>query len=174
AVMAVFGWRQSFYACAALSFLWVAMWALTFREFPKDHPRITAPELASLPAFAASPPKVPWRRLLKRMAPVTAVYFCYGWTLWLFLSWIPQYFQHNQNLDLKQSALFASCVFFAGVLGDTLGGIVTDRIFKRTGNLRRARSSMVSVCMFFSMLSLVPLMFTHNVLFSLLLLSSGF
>src|SRR6204780_658645 len=32
AVMAVYGWRRSFYACAALSFLWVAMWALTFRE----------------------------------------------------------------------------------------------------------------------------------------------
>ena len=174
AVMAVYGWRQSFYACAALSFLWVAMWALTFREFPKDHPRITAPELASLPAFAASPPKVPWRRLLKRMAPVTAVYFCYGWTLWLFLSWIPQYFQHNQSLDLKRSALFASGVFFGGVLGDTLGGVVTDRILKASGNLRLARSSMVSVCMLLSMLSLIPLMFTHSGGISVVFLSAGF
>jgi MFS family permease len=173
-VMAVYGWRQSFYACAALSFLWVAMWALTFREFPKDHPRITAPELASLPAFAASPPKVPWRRLLKRMAPVTAVYFCYGWTLWLFLSWIPQYFQHNQSLDLKRSALFASGVFFGGVLGDTLGGVVTDRILKASGNLRLARSSMVSVCMLLSMLSLIPLMFTHSGGISVVFLSAGF
>jgi sugar phosphate permease len=125
AVMAVYGWRKSFYACAAASFLWVALWTLAYREFPKDHPRITALELASLPAFAATPSKVPWRRLLKRMAPVTAVYFCYGWTLWLFLSWIPQYFQHNQSLDLKRSALFASGVFFGGVLGDTLGGEMT-------------------------------------------------
>jgi hypothetical protein len=23
---------------------------------------------------------------------VTAVDFCYGWTLWLFLSWIPSFF----------------------------------------------------------------------------------
>jgi MFS family permease len=174
AAMAVYGWRQSFYACAALSFLWVAMWALIFREFPKDHPRITAPELASLPAFAASPPKVPWRRLLKRMAPVTAVYFCYGWTLWLFLSWIPQYFQHNQSLDLKRSALFASGVFFGGVLGDTLGGVVTDRILKASGNLRLARSSMVSVCMLLSMLSLIPLMFTHSGGISVVFLSAGF
>jgi MFS family permease len=174
AVMAVYGWRRSFYACAALSFLWVAVWALTFREFPKDHPRATALELASLPAFAATSPKVPWRPLLKRMAPVTAVYFCYGWTLWLFLSWIPQYFQHNQHLDLKRSALFASGVFFGGVLGDTLGGVVTDRIFKASGDLRLARSSMVSVCMLLSMLSLVPLMFTHSGGISVVFLSAGF
>jgi MFS family permease len=174
AVMAVYGWRQSFYVCAGLSFLWVAMWALTFREFPKDHPRVTALELASLPAFASTPPKVPWRRLLKRMAPVTAVYFCYGWTLWLFLSWIPQYFQQNKGLDLKRSALFASGVFFGGVLGDTLGGVITDRILKASGDLRLARSSMVSVCMLLSMLSLIPLMFTHSGGISLIFLSAGF
>jgi MFS family permease len=174
AVMASYGWRQSFYACAALSFLWVAMWALTFREFPKDHPRVTALELASLPALAATPPKVPWRRLLKRMAPVTAVYFCYGWTLWLFLSWIPQYFQHDQNLDLKRSALFASGVFFGGVLGNTLGGVVTDRILKASGNLRLARSSMVSVCMLLSMLSLIPLVLTHSGGLSVIFLFAGF
>src|SRR6202030_1516518 len=43
-----------------------------------------------------------------------------------------------------------------------------------TGSLRRAHSSMVSVCMLLSMLSLIPLMFTHNVFFSLPLLSGGF
>jgi ACS family glucarate transporter-like MFS transporter len=173
-IMTTYGWRESFYICAGISFAWVAIWALTFTEFPKDHPRVTALEIASLPPPAASTTNVPWRRLFKRMTPVTIVYFCYGWTLWLFLSWIPQYFLHSQTLDLKQSALYASCVFLAGVLGDTLGGIVTDKILKRTGNLRRARSSMVSVCMFLSMLSLIPLMFTHSQGISLLFLSGGF
>jgi MFS family permease len=173
-IMTTYGWRASFYICAGISFVWVATWALTFTEFPKDHPRVTALEIASLPPPVRNTTTVPWRRLFKRMTPVTIVYFCYGWTLWLFLSWIPQYFLHSQNLDLKQSALYASCVFLAGVLGDTLGGIVTDKILKRTGNLRRARSSMVSVCMFLSMLSLIPLMFTHSLSISLLFLSGGF
>lgn len=173
-IMATYGWRESFIICAAISFAWLGIWALTFTEFPKDHPRITALELAALPPPAARAAGIPWRGLLKRMAPVTVVYFCYGWTLWLFLSWIPQYFQHSQGLDLKQSALFASGVFFAGVLGDTLGGMLTDKLLKRTGNLSRARSSMVSVCMFLSMLSLIPLMFTHNPKISLMWLSAGF
>ena len=174
-LMATRGWRASFYACALISFAWVALWAMTFTEYPKDHPRVTAEELAELPPPRAkiSMP-VPWSRLIARMLPVTIVYFCYGWTLWLYSSWIPQYFMHSQNLDLKSSGLFSAGVFFAGVAGDTLGGIVTDRLLKRTGRLEIARSYMVCVCMFLTLVSLVPLMFTHNLHVSLACLSAGF
>ena len=174
AIMAVYGWRASFFVCSGLSLLWVILWAFTFTEYPKNHPRITAAELASLTVPPAVTPKIPWGPLVKRMTPVTLVYFCYGWTLWLFLSWIPQYFLNSQHLDLKKSALFSSCVFFGGVLGDSLGGVVTDRILKRTGNLLRARSYMVSVCMLLSLLSLGPLMSSHNPTISLLFLTAGF
>ena len=174
AVMAVYGWRESFYACALISIVWVALWALVFTENPRDHSRITPEELAALPVPQAKKPPVPWRRLAKRMAPVTIVYFCYGWTLWLFLSWIPQYFLHSHDLDLKKSALFASSVFFAGVIGDTLGGWVTDKILVRTGSLHRARSRMVALCMGLTLLSLIPLMFTHDPVLSMLSLAAGF
>jgi len=108
------------------------------------------------------------------MGPVAVVYFCYGWNLWLFLSWIPQYFLHNYELDLQRSALFSSSVFFAGVVGDTMGGLVTDKVLRRTGRLEIARSWMVSVCLLLTALSLVPLMFVHNVSVSLACLSAGF
>jgi len=88
---------------------------------------------------AAVRPTVPWLSLARRVLPVTAVDFCYGWTLWLFLSWIPSFFFQNFHLNLKNSALFSAGVFLSGVVGDTLGGIVSDRILKRTGNLRQAR-----------------------------------
>jgi MFS transporter, ACS family, glucarate transporter len=175
AIMASYGWRASFFVCALLSFAWVALWAVTFTEYPKDHPRASALELSNLPPPRAAASKaVPWSRLVARMAPVTIVYFCYGWTLWLYLSWIPQYFLHSQHLDLKQSALFASSVFFAGVIGDTLGGIVTDRLLKSSKRLDVARSYMVCVCMFLTLVSLVPLMFTHSLGISLACLSAGF
>lgn len=168
------GWRASFYACAVISFVWVLLWMVAFRENPADHPRITKEELDALPAPRPRLMSVPWMRLFKRMFPVTIVYFCYGWTLWLFLSWIPQYFLHSYDLDLKKSALFASGVFFAGVVGDSLGGIITDRIYARTGDLNRARSWMVAVCMFLTFLSLIPLMFSHDLYVSLVCLSAGF
>ena len=84
--------------------------------------------------------------LVKRMVPVTIVYFCYEWTLWLFLSWIPRFFQQNFKLQLKDSALLASGVFLAGVIGDSLGGILSDRIFHQTRNLLLARRNVVVIC----------------------------
>jgi MFS family permease len=174
AVMATQGWRTSFYVCAAISFAWVVLWAMTFTEQPENHPRITPEELAVLPAPKIKSTGVPWGPLFKRMAPVTIVYFCYGWTLWLFLSWIPQYFLHSYNLDLKKSALFAAGVFLAGVVGDTLGGVVTDKLLVRTGSLHKARSWMVAVCMGLTLIALIPLMFTHDLYVSLVCLSAGF
>ena len=174
AVMTAYGWRASFYVCAAISLAWVVLWALTFTEHPSDHPRITQAELDSVPAPNAGKPQVPWGPLFRRMIPVTIVYFCYGWTLWLFLSWIPQYFLHSYDLNLKKSAIFASSVFFAGVVGDTLGGVVTDIVYRRTGSLKQARSRMVAVCMLLTLLSLVPLLFMHSLYVSLICLSAGF
>lgn len=174
AVMVQYGWRASFYICGALSLVWVIAWAFVFTEDPAKHPRMTAEELAAMPAPKKLNLKTPWGPLFKRMLPVTIVYFCYGWTLWLFLSWIPQYFLHSYDLDLKKSAIFASSVFFAGVVGDTLGGIVTDKILKRTGNVKMARSYMVAVCMLLTLLSLLPIMFYHNISISILCLSAGF
>jgi MFS family permease len=174
AIMAGYGWRESFYLCGIFSLVWVVVWALVFTELPAQHPRITADELKTLPVEKKIKVHVPWGPLFKRMWPVTLVYFCYGWTLWLFLSWIPQYFLHSYELDIKKSALFASGVFFAGVVGDTLGGIVSDRILKRSGNLKKARSYMVATCMFLTMLALIPLMFTQDRTLSILSLSAGF
>jgi len=173
-VMARFGWRAAFFALGGLSLAWVFAWMLTFHEEPRQHPRITPAELAVLSPPAGIRPKVPWPTLFKRMVPVTLVYFCYGWTLWLFLAWIPQYFLHSYSLDLKKSALFASAVFLSGVAGDTLGGLGTDWLLKRTKRLGIARSAMVSVCMVLALVSLLPLLFAHQLTLSVVCLSAGF
>lgn len=173
-ILSNYGWRASFYCCAAISLVWVVVWAMTFTENPKDHKRITAEELAILPPPKERAANVPWGALFRRMLPVTIVYFCYGWTLWLFLSWIPQYFLHSQHVQLQKSAIFSSVVFFSGVIGDTLGGLVTDWLYERTGSLKRARSWMVSICMLCTLAALVPLMFTHDLYISIACLASGF
>jgi MFS family permease len=104
------------------------------------------------------------------------VYFCYGWVLWLFLGWIPQYFLHSYHMQLGKSALFASGVFFAGVLGDWLGGSLTDRILRKSGNVRLARNVMVGVCMLLTLLSLAPIMLISDISITLaaVCLSAGF
>src|SRR5206468_8421061 len=62
--------------------------------------------------------------------------FCYGWTVWLFLSWIPTFFVENYHVKLADSALYSAGVLSAGLVGDTVGGLLTDRILRQTGRLR--------------------------------------
>jgi MFS family permease len=175
-LIAAISWRGSFIVVGFVSLFWALLWGLYFRNDPRQHRAITDEELAVLPPYAEKKGtvQVPWKRLGLRMIPVIVVYFCYGWTLWLFLSWIPSFFRNEYHLDLQSSALFSSGVFFAGVLGDTLGGIVSDKLFERTKDLNIARRNVVAVMMTLCCLSLVPVLFTNDIKIVTLALSAGF
>jgi MFS family permease len=174
-LMAWLTWRGSFVVLGLVSLLWGVIWVLYFRNDPQEHPSITEEELASLPPRpTGGRPQVPWGPLMRRMWPVTLTYFCYGWCLWLYLNWLPLFFKNTYSLDIKNSALFASGVFFAGVLGDSLGGILSDDILKRTGRVRLARLSVIVIGFAGALLSLMPILFTHDITIVALCLSSGF
>ena len=170
-------WRGSFIVIGSLSFLWAIVWAWYFRDNPAEHPAITPAELAELPQHRAAGkkrPPVPFARLARRMMTVTIVYFCYGWTLWFFLTWIPSYFLHSYKLILKDSAWFSAGVFLGGVVGDALGGIVSDRIFEKTGDRIKARRNLVILGFFASAVLMIPVLFLHNLGVVALLLSAAF
>jgi MFS family permease len=177
-LMTLVTWRGSFIVLGLVSLAWVVAWVSYFRDDPCDHPRITPEELEALPSYAdrkkTEKEPVPWLLLSRRMLPVTVVYFCYGWTLWLYLAWIPSFFLHSYRLDLKRSALFSAGVFFGGVLGDALGGVVSDRILRKTGDLNKARRNLVVACFLCSLLSMVPVLFLHDVTWVAICLSLGF
>ena len=171
-------WRGSFIFLGIISLAWVIAWALYFRDDPSDHPDITPLELKRLPSYAAREKReketVPWIMLARRMIPVTVVYFCYGWTLWLYLAWIPSFFLHSYRLNLKSSALFSAGVFLAGVLGNTLGGVISDWIFDRTGDRKKARRNLVVVGFVCSVASMLPILLLHNLTWVAVFLSLAF
>ena len=176
ALIVLVTWRGSFVLIGTISFLWAFVWVWYFRDNPADHPGMTAEELERLPKHHGGKkrPPVPLVRLGRRMLPVTIVYFCYGWTLWFFLAWIPSYFLHSYNLKLSSSALFSSGVFLGGVLGDALGGIVSDRIFEKTGDRKKARRNLVIFGFLCSMVFMIPVVFVHNLGLVAILLSAAF
>jgi MFS family permease len=159
-------WRGSFVVLGAISLIWVLVWVLYFRNVPSEHPGITGEELELLPHRGQPPPvrrvEVPWKRLALRMLPVTVVYFCYGWTLWLYINWLPQFFQQEYNLEIMRTAGYSSVVFGAGVIGDYAGGVISDSILRRTGDLRKARRNVIIVAFLSSAIFLVPIFLTRD------------
>jgi sugar phosphate permease len=169
-------WRGAFVVLGLVSLVWVVVWYWYFRDDPKEHKGITPEELARLPAAGpkGARAKVPWGPLVRRIAPVTLTYFCYGWCLWTYLNWIPLYFRNQHGLELTDAAIFSAGVFFGGVVGDTVGGLLSDGILHRTKNIRFARLSITVIGLLGAFLSLVPLLFTRDVFTAAFCLSSGF
>jgi MFS family permease len=170
-------WRSSFLILGVLSVVWALVWWIWFRDEPRQHFLITDDELDLLQQKTEGSrmiPEVPWLALTRRMLPVTIVYFCYGWTLWLYLAWIPSYFVHRYGLDIRYSAIFSAGVFFAGVLGDTAGGVVSDFIFRHTGSSNKSRRDLVLFAFLCSMSAMVMIFFTHGASWTSIWLSIAF
>jgi MFS family permease len=164
ALIAIWSWRGAFVLTGAVSLCWVVLWVWYFRDDPRSHDGVSDAELGVLPPYRARRDReaVPWRRLVPRMLPTTIVYFCYGWTLWLYLSWLPQFFQQGYGLNLAKSALFSGGVFLAGVAGDTVGGLLSDFVFRFTGDLAKARRNVIAGSLLGSLVCLVPIFFVTD------------
>jgi MFS family permease len=177
-LMAYTSWRGSFVAVGFAGVVWVALWWRVFRDDPRTHKGITAEEVTRLPPaplrdVSGNVPSVPWFKLARRMLPVTAVDFCYGWTLWVFLTWLPSFFFRSFHLDLKHSALFSSGVLLGGMIGDTVGGVISDWLFRRTGSLQVARRNLIVVGMLGALCFLIPVVLMHDLTTVALCLSAA-
>jgi MFS family permease len=175
ALMATVTWRGSFVVVGLAGFIWVFVWFWYFRDDPKEHPAITQQELAVLPRPPKGPrPVVPWGPLIQRMWPVTLTYFCYGWCLWLYLSFLLIFFKDKFGLSTNETALFATIVYTIGAIGNTVGGIASDRILHKTGNVRSARIGMAVFGFTGALLSLLPILYVEDKILVAVCLSAGF
>lgn len=156
-------WRTSFVICGVAAIVWAGVWWFYFKEDPREHPAVNTKHLeglsVSLPDRKA---RIPLWILTKRMFPVTIVMFTYGWSYWVFVSWLPLYFANQHHTDLKKSALLTSIPFLAGLVGNTVGGMGSDLILKRTGRHRLARCSVVAVSLLGAAVFLAPCLFIDD------------
>ncbi len=168
-------WRRSFVIIGLASLAWPMAWAWYFRNDPCKHSSITETDLRALKEpETRGRPAIPWLRLARRILPVTLVDFCYGWTLWLFLSWIPVFFFEDYHLNLQSSAMFSAGVLFAGVIGDTVGGLATDRLLHKTGSLVFARRTVLVTGFLGALIFLAPVVLFHNLAVAAVCLSLAF
>jgi len=176
----IYGWRESFIILGVISLAWTVLYVWYFRDTPIQK-GVSERELNEIAIdtrkmrFSPSvTKKTPWVEMIRKMWLVTFVDFCYGWSLWVFLTWLPSYLKDARGFDLKQLALFTSLPLMAGVIGDTLGGVVSDQILKRTGNLKLARRLMLVIGMGGSLAFILPVVSVSDPIMAVALLSASF
>jgi len=172
-IVVAYSWHMAFYVLGAVSLVWVIWWVGFFRDNPHNDPRLTAAERAELPP-AIEKPVVPWGPLAKKILPVTAVDFCYGWTLWVYLTWLPSFLAGEYHLSIHKFVWFSAGILLAGVIGDTAGGLLSDGLLMRTGNLKLARRLNLVVGLLGSLAFLLPTLFIHDLITVSILLSLAF
>jgi len=153
-IMTTLGWRSVFYICGAIGFVWAVWWYLGYRNLPEEHSMVNRAELAHIrglsttgeinqAAIEREAANVPWGTLLRspNMWAIMCAYFTYVYCLYIFLTWMPTYLVDHRHFTLLKVGLLASLPLFAMVIGDTVGGLATDWLLKKTGSTKVARRS---------------------------------
>ncbi|MDE1903007.1 MAG: MFS transporter [Alphaproteobacteria bacterium] len=174
AIIAAFDWHWVFYICGIAGVLWCILWYATYRNMPEDEPAVTRAELAYIrgtdksgkikSADIGHAGSVPWGTLFRspNMWAIMCAYFTYVYCLWIFLSWLPSYLYEARHLTLIKVGIFASLPLWAGVIGDTVGGVAVDRLLIKTGNTKLAHRTVAIIGMLGCAACIVPAALTTS------------
>ena len=133
-----FGWRAIFWVLGGVGLAWSAVWWLWFRDAPEDMQGIRSEELEEIRAgqIAGNPHgNVPWRRLfaLPQLWLIVVAYFCYAWGSWFFFGWFTTWLTRGAGFSVAQMGFFGSFPFLMGLVGNLVGGVVSERMVERYG-----------------------------------------
>ncbi len=153
------GWRAAFVITGALGLVWLAGWLLLYR-LPREHPWLTESERrlildgqpeAGAPAGAAEGPRSDerawgFRELLgyRQTWAVVVARFLTDPIWWLYVFWLPSYFQDVRGFSLAQVGWSAWFPFLAGGLGALTGGWASGHLIRRGMSVDRARKTVMA------------------------------
>jgi ACS family glucarate transporter-like MFS transporter len=151
------GWRAAFWASAAIGILAGAVWWLSARDTPEEHPEVSTEELQTIlkglrssheEREHAERPTISWRAIFSRrdLAALMVGYFSFGYIAWIFFSWFFLYMAQVRGFDLHTSALFTMLPFISMTVCCLAGGLISDLLRERYG-LRAGRNALASGAM---------------------------
>ena len=135
-----FGWRWGFGITGALSFLYFLAFVLIYRD-PSKHPKLSAEERDYLHAGGAAPEgpaeggEVAMLGYLLRNRKVwglTIGFAAYGYSFYLFLTWLPNYLVETMHMSILKSAGFSAIPWACATVADlVVGGWLIDHLIAR-------------------------------------------
>src|SRR5215218_762604 len=154
------GWRLPFVECGLIGIVWCVVWYRWFRDTPEEHPSVNQAEAEFIRAGAAPADKhghaVPWRVFFKskNIFFLCAMYVCYGYGLYFYITWLPTYLIQARGFDKDWASIFSSLPWLCGALAFVVGGWATDALVRR-GRHKLARSGLGAFGLTMSALMLV-------------------
>ena len=156
-------WKTVFFILGGAGVAWAIIWYYYYRNDPLEHNAVNADEVdlinsgPQLKVLAAKGP-VPWACILRSrdLWFLSALYFCYGWVLWLYLLWLPTYFVEARHFTEVKRGLAASAPLLAATITNVAGGWISDKLARYWGDLRRGRTRVSVIGFAVAGLALIP------------------
>jgi sugar phosphate permease len=184
-IMVTLGWRWIFYLFGAAGLLWSAAFYLLYQNLPEKHARVNQEELARIrgrnadgeikPITLHQQLATPWKTIFRsaNMWYIAAGYCCFYYGTYFFMTWFPTYLVDYRHLSLKTVGVWASLPLLAGMVGDIVGGTLTDKVYRRTGKLKFARRIVAAPAMLASGVCLIPAATAHSAWTAILCLTAS-
>jgi sugar phosphate permease len=184
-ILLAFGWRVMFYVFGAVGFVWVIGFAAAYTDHPEDQRRVNRAELAqirglnpdgSLKELSTRRPTTPWAAILRspNMWYIALGYCCFFFGTNFYLTWYPTYLREHRHLTVQALGVLGSLPLVAGMLGDVVGGSLSDLLLKRTGNARLARRAVAAPGFLLAGVFVIPAAMTESAGLSILYLALSF
>ena len=181
-LMETIHWRWVFALFALPGFLWSAAFFVRFRNQPDDDPKVNFAERTiirseQLPQAGTSVKsrRTPWRLICQNSALwfLCGQQVCRAAGYMFFASWFPTFLQETRDVSVKDSGYLQALVFAGTLTGSLLGGLLTDWIWQRTGNLRTSRSGVGTTFLFGCALLILAAWFVKSTVLAVAFLSVG-
>ena len=163
--MSRFGWRASFYITALVAFAAGSIWFFFSRVAPGVEPEA---ESRVLPLPKAASPRARWLNL--NVLLLSLSYASEGYLLFTFVSWLYIYLVEVRGFSLVNGGLMTSLPWIAAIAATPLGGLLSDRLTKRSGRIRSAQRIIMASYSLSGILLLVAAE-VHGRMFAVLALS---
>lgn len=138
-LMEIVGWRGAFFITAPSALLLAAVWWWYVRDYPKNHPDVSAAELALIDA-GRLPPEADqvagaWKLALKNrdILLLTVSYFCMNYVFYLFFNWFFIYLVNVREFSARDAGFLSAGQWILGAIGATAGGFICDWLIRRRG-----------------------------------------
>jgi ACS family glucarate transporter-like MFS transporter len=164
-IVTAFGWRESFYitggAGIVLSILWYALCRGPERVkwlTEAERTKILTERDVSIRGATGAAPSIGSLLRAPSMWGLALTQGCAGYTLYLFMTWLPTYLADSRGLDVMRSGALAAVPYAAAVPLGLLLGRLSDRILARTHVAAGGRRIVVAAALLVSsVILLTPL-----------------
>lgn len=140
-LMSTMGWQRALLWVSLPAIGLIALWAWYGRNTPREHPSMSAQELAEIGSQDVAPvdSEINFRQLLnilknRNVLLLAISYLCMNYSFYLLSNWVFLYLVQERQFSLLESGWLASVPPLAAAAGAGVGGVITGYLCRRFGN----------------------------------------